>query len=180
MSVGTPLLWELVRKHNAYKLGRKTEKKFSAEPGNLLGYHSQKFNGIINNNVVDVRLKKAPKGKKTQSGLAFWTKSGRRNNRYPAKQWAVSKPSFKKADQIRYAEYVLFIYIFIFSFSFSIYSYTHNISSSHILSFYLLFHSSIIKQYGDAILLHITPFTPFPALSTYSPYHVRHVLYSTL
>ncbi len=110
MSVGTPLLWELVKKHNAYKLGRRTEKKFSAEPGNLLGYHSQKFNGIINDDVVDVRLKKVKKGKKTSPGLAFWTKLGRKQNQHPSKLWIVRKPKFSKAEHIRYAMYVPFFF----------------------------------------------------------------------
>lgn len=51
------LLWECMRTSSSFMRKQQIPgmKPFSAEPRNLMGYHSRKFSGLANNEVLDVR-----------------------------------------------------------------------------------------------------------------------------
>lgn len=50
------LIWECIKGGNSFmrKPNRELKRHFSAEPGNLLGFHAQRFSGIAADQVIDV------------------------------------------------------------------------------------------------------------------------------
>uniref|UniRef100_A0A7S2J2U4 Ribosomal eL28/Mak16 domain-containing protein n=1 Tax=Zooxanthella nutricula TaxID=1333877 RepID=A0A7S2J2U4_9DINO len=58
MSAAPQLIWECVRKNNAFIRKSRNMPTMSAEPGNLLGLSSSKFSGIAAAKVLDISSKK--------------------------------------------------------------------------------------------------------------------------
>ena len=54
------LVWELIKKQNAY-LVKRNHNKFSFEPGNLLSRHKFRYSGLARKRVVDLRVNKTGK-----------------------------------------------------------------------------------------------------------------------
>merc|ERR1719362_1710272 len=53
--VGSELLWECVKKNNAFIRKSRNCPKMSAEPGNLMGLHKASYSGIANTKTLDVK-----------------------------------------------------------------------------------------------------------------------------
>lgn len=84
--VAPDLLWECVRKNSSFlrKPSQQMKRSFSAEPCNLLAYHSQKFSGVSSSEALDVRPLKV--GKKESIELVQSHSKASRHRRPSAAQ----------------------------------------------------------------------------------------------
>eukprot|EP00931_Biecheleriopsis_adriatica_P023315 TRINITY_DN14753_c0_g1_i2.p1 TRINITY_DN14753_c0_g1~~TRINITY_DN14753_c0_g1_i2.p1 ORF type:complete len:285 (-),score=79.95 TRINITY_DN14753_c0_g1_i2:150-1004(-) len=56
LAAGPDILWQCMRKNSAFlRVGAHGKRRFSAEPGNLMGLHTFQFSGLANAEALDIR-----------------------------------------------------------------------------------------------------------------------------